>query len=442
MSSSGIPIISDVAKGVGEVFSRPGDIVNNPAKFFGSAASAAAPFLTGPLASALGTGGLIPGWAGGLMSTGGNIMANGGKMPGGYTGGLNPALAAAAFAGGGNVSDKGYGQKALDYADLIGNAGKGLLTTAQNGLPKLSDMGELSKLPGIIAQEARTAGVVDPFTGVDYGTNNPYAVQPYQQEMYNHTADMVNQGRQSSLSNLRQQLAARGIDDPRAIAAAEAQINAGHDQILANTHANLGAQAYTQRQATLNEFQNLIPALYGAQSGAQQQGYQNAFRMLTEPIQAYDTAAQRQIGMDMYNKANQGALWGNLLGYQQGLPGQPPIQKQERQPGQAPGSTGTPEGGFQTSEWVDPQTGNRYYMDSDGQYYIIDTQSGIPIPIDPWMMNTQDPFAEGYPTDSYNPQDSWTGQGSSLDIYNPFPHGAPTGLDDNVIDYGWLYGVG
>lgn len=445
-----IPVVGDVVKGAAEVIGRPGDIVSDPARFFGQAAAGAAPFLggvIGPWSKVMGIGGhvlesggkmpnliglggsligsLVPGDTGKLIGTGskiynavqqgnpfgiagaiapyvggdaqstlqdigkyGSMAYNALENPSGFVGqaaqaggnamGLNnilsgvlggavqggmqgligggqgmtqqgqstrnplqqylPYLAGAGalaglfgnsstanqltepfgikglFGSGGPYPDAGLGDKALNYANLLGQAGQGQLTQAQQGLPSLSNMGVLGNIQGVMSQQAAASGVADPFTGQG-GTTNPYSIQPYQQQQYNTTADMVNQGRQASINNLRTQLAAQGINDPRAIAAAEAQINAGHDRMLSDTQTNLATQAYQNRQNTLQNFESLLPQLYGAQQGSQQQAFGNAQSMLGQGINANQVAADQAIRQYLYSQLNQGGMIGNLLGY-------------------------------------------------------------------------------------------------------------------------------
>lgn len=401
-------LAQNIGSGISEVFGRPGDIINNPAKFFGSAASAAAPFLGGPLGGMLGTAGAIPGWASGVMGMGGNLLSGQGQQQ--QQQGRTPqwqqylpyALGAAGLFGGGQginqltspfgvklfpggpYPDKGLEDKALQYADLLGGAGKQQLTQAQTGLPALSNMGALGMMPGIIGEQAAASGVTNPFTGQG-GTSNPYAIQPYQQTAYNDLAQSVNEGRQSSINNLRTQLASQGINDPRAIAAAEAQINAGHDKQLADIQANFQSQAYQNRQNTLGQFESLIPQLYGAQQQSQQQAFGNAQNLMGAPMGAYENAADRATRMYLYNMLNQGGLLGNLLGY-----GMNPYQN--------------------------PLTGQPYQLPGQGQPYLGGTtgggMSGQPMPGQTPPLETGD---LNQPYQGYDFSNPWATQPIALD---------------------------
>lgn len=545
---SGIPVVGDIVKGAAEVIGRPGDIVSDPAKFFGSAAAGAAPFLggvIGPWSKVMGIGGhvlesgktpnligmggsligsLIGGDTGKLIGTGSKLytaahqgnpfaalgavapyvggdaqstlqdigkygslaynafenpasLAGAAAQAGGNAMGLNgmwgnilggaiqggvqnligggqgttqqgqsaqnplqqylPYLAGAGalaglfgnsstanqltepfgikglFGPGGPYPDAGLGDKALNYANLLGQAGQGQLTQAQGGLPSLSNMGVLGNIQNVMSQQAASSGVADPFTGQG-GSTDPYQIQPYQQQQYNTTADMVNQGRQASINNLRTQLAAQGINDPRAIAAAEAQINAGHDKMLSDTQTNLATQAYQNRQNTLQNFESLLPQLYGQQAQSQQQAFGNAQSMLGQGINANQVAADQAIRQYLYSQLNQGGMIGNLLGYGMNpysnpLTGKPysiPTQQQTGLPNWLGGTTGGDTSGQQIPTETPPlETGDL------GQPYQMDQGSQD---IMSWLFGNQD-----------------TGGGSldpsSLDFYNYY------GFDPNSL---------
>ncbi len=371
-----VPILGGLAKNIDNTLGRPGDIVNHPMNFLSNAAQGSLPFLTGPLAGALGTGVKMPGWASTLLGAAGG-MGSMGSMGGGSSPWMNSAIGAAGLLGGPRYLDNGMGDKALGYADQLGLAGSSLLNKTmgeyadpvearrrdpsshlqdyisgygkeylRQGMmtPSLQDMGALRYLPSVMREQAQMAGVQNPFDPVDPGnanftqSHNPYDLHPHEQEAYNQQANMVAQGRQAALGNLRTQLAARGIRDPRAIAAAEAQIHATHNRILTDTHANLQGQAYQNRQQTLGQFGQMLPAMYQMQNQRQnqyqdagmnflnfgnnlaQQGRDDQYRrlgisqsLMGAPLNAYEGAAQRAIGTNQYNQSQMGQNLGMLL---------------------------------------------------------------------------------------------------------------------------------
>ncbi len=390
-----VPILGNVAKGIDNTLGRPGDLINHPDQFFGNAIQGASPFLMGPLAGALGTGVQLPGWASTLMGMGGGMGGGGG----GNQNLLNSAMGAYGLFGGPKYPDNGMGDKALGYADQSGLAGSSILNNAMQdfadpvearrrdpnsgtmdylqgagmdwlkqgqNLPGLDQMGVLGNMQGLMGQMADQSGVANPFTGQGGQTTNPYDLHPHEQEAYNTTAQMVAQGRQAALNNLRTRMRASGITDPRALAAAEAQIHAGHDTMLTNTHSQLQGQAFQNRQNTLGQFSQMMPQLYGYQNQRQQQnigngmnfldygnrlgqqGKEDIYRrigmgqnMLQTPISAYQHAAGQAIGTNAdaaeaqaRNLRNLFSPWMNQNPFmpQLGRPGQPQQGDQNAMP--------------------------------------------------------------------------------------------------------------
>ncbi len=394
---SNLPIIGGAAKGLDQVISRPGDLVNNPGQFMSNVAGGAAPFFMGPLAGAVGTGGMLPGWATSLMGAAGSAGGQGGQNP--NTPWANAGMGAYNLFKG-NATDNGYGAIGLNYADKFGNAGNQLLDKAMApqeqdpyedylgssgrdflrqgnlGPTRLEDMGVLSNMQGIMGQMADQSGVANPFTNQGGGNaqggqaQNPYDLHPHEQEAFNTTAQMVNQGRQAAIGQLKQQMAAKGITDPRAMAAAEAAINAGHNTMLTDTHSKLQSQAFQNRQNTLGQFSQMMPQLYGYQNqnqqqnignalnlmGAQnqrhQQGFQNqqqqlgsAFNFLQQPMHAYERASDRALGTNRYNQYSDAQNMRMLF--------DPLMQGGYRLPGNGGGGMGVPPqqgGGFDGPE--------------------------------------------------------------------------------------------
>lgn len=313
-------VVNSITGGIHEVFGRPGDLIHNPGKYIGSAAMGAAPFLAGPLAGLIG-GAALPGWAAGLMSMGGSALAGNGQQQGGSSSGGNGfnlgnlAGSALPFAlsqvGQPQYQDGGFGNNISDIARQLGSAGSGFLTQGQQGLPSLGSMGALGNMQGIMGQQASNAGVANPFTGQG-GSTNPYSLMPHEQEAFNQTANMVNQGRQAAQSQLQSRLAANGIDDPRYMAAAQAQINSGHDSLLANTHSNLMNQAFQNRQNTLSGFAQQMPQLYGAQQQSQQNAIGNGAQMLHGAMGGYQGLQNASMNQYRYNQANLGQMAARL----------------------------------------------------------------------------------------------------------------------------------
>lgn len=419
-----VPILGDVAKGIDNTLGRPGDLWNNPASFLSSAAMGASPFLAGPLAGALGTDVKLPSWASTLMNVG--QMAGGANQTAPW---LNAAMGAYGLLGGPRYPDNGMGDRALGYADQLGLAGNSMLNNAmgdfadptewrrrdpnagamdflqgagmnylQQGaqLPQLSQMGALGNMQGIMGQMASQAGVANPFTGEGGGTD-PYALRPHEQEYYNTQGTMAAQGERAAIGNLRQRLAARGINDPRVAAAAEAQIRGNRTNSLMGTHAGLANQAFQNRQQTLGQFGQMMPSLYQFQNQRQQQnlgqgmnfldygnrlqqqGRDDLYRrmgigqsMLSGPMQAYENAAQRAIGTNRDAAASQasnlrllaspwmqGNPYGNLFGQQQ----MPPVARPTGVPAGVPApsqNVGTP-----WQDFTPLDTGGMPYLSAD-----------------------------------------------------------------------------
>lgn len=347
--------LSNIFKGVpglgsiSNILERPGDIMNKPLQTLlplglDALSIGGLPGIGGPLAQfAKGAGKFAPF----LSLLGGS---------GGF-GGLNSLTDPLGFklGPGGPYADRGLGDKQLGVADKLEKwgsdtlgqtnqipsmadsfrlAGNNFLSQGQ-GLPDLASMGMLSNTPNIMGNLANFAGVPDPFTGQG-GAKSPYELFGHQQDQFNQTADMMNQGRQRGKSEMRAQMAAQGINDPRALAAAEARMNTGVDQGIAGEHARMGNEAFGTRMNTLQSFLPLAQNLYGAQFGQQQanignagrflgmgadlygQNTNNAFRGLGAAGDIYGQGAQR--AMNMQNDAHNSA--GSLAGLGFGTAGQ------------------------------------------------------------------------------------------------------------------------
>lgn len=223
---------------------------------------------------------------------------------------------------GGARPDGGLGGQVTNIGHQLGDAGTGFLSGSQQ-LPQLSNMGAYSGIPGVANEMASLVGVQSPFGnqpgGIPFGQNNgtgvpyhpgavnpwmnggstggapadPYALGGYQQEGFNASADMLNQGRQSSKASMEANLASQGIDDPRATAAAGASIDAGTNQQIQQAHAQAAQQAFQQRMSTLGGFMPLLQQLGSAQMGQQQQGVGNALNFLNSAGSMFGGQANR-----------------------------------------------------------------------------------------------------------------------------------------------------
>jgi hypothetical protein len=90
--------------------------------------------------------------------------------------------------------------------------------------------------------------------GVDLSgasNQNPYGLTQAQSVQANAQGDQINKRRDSALSQLRTQMAARGITDPRALAAAEAHINESFGAQGEQSRANFAESARANRQNAL-----------------------------------------------------------------------------------------------------------------------------------------------------------------------------------------------
>lgn len=376
---------------------------------------AIAPFVPGAGAIA---GGLnaINGLTGGTPP----INPNGG---GGYGGGNNAYAPFIFNQLNRGYSDNGYGDKALDSADRFKTFGQSLLNKASTqsdaSLPSLNQMGVLGQLPSLYGQRANLAGVNNPFDTNQDPLKDGYALRPHEQEAYNSSADMINQGRQGSVGRLRQQFAAHGITDPRAMAAAEALINAQGDQSLQQEHSKLQSQAFANRTNVLNDFASELPALYGMQNQARQQdraqnqqNIGNAYQFLGGASNMYENAADRAIDQRRYQDANLAAWWGGMNGQSPYMPyGAFPQQGQQSGSG---ATTGAGLGGD-----IGSQVGNNGYPWSEGWY-------------DPNMGGYYDPYAyggsytnpgEGYWQPIDNPYIGGDYQGQYNQDFGQFPWG-------------------
>lgn len=92
-----------------------------------------------------------------------------------------------------------------------------------------------------------TAGV--DLTGAS--NQNPYGLTDAQAVQANAQGDAINKRRDSAVSQLRAQMASRGITDPRALAAAEAHINEQFGGQAEQSRANFAEQARANRQNAL-----------------------------------------------------------------------------------------------------------------------------------------------------------------------------------------------
>lgn len=362
-----VPILGNVAKGIDNTLGRPGDLINNPGQFLGNAIQGASPFLMGPLGSALGTSMQMPAWASTLMG-----MGQGG---GGANSWLNSAAGLYNLSGIGQprYPDNGMGDRALGYADQMGLAGTSMLNNAMqnfsdpvearrrdpnsgtmdylnsagmdflrqgNTMPSINNpgqMGALSYMPGLMSQMANQAGVANPFIGQG-GSQDPYALRPHEQSYFNTQGNMAAQGEQAALGRLRQQMASKGMTDPRYRAIAEANIRAGRTNNLMDTHAGLSNQAFQNRQQTNSQFSQMMPQLYQMQNQRQQQsigqgmnfldysnrlgqqGRDDIYRrmgigqsFLNAPMNAYENAAQRAIGTNRDAGVERGQNVASLL---------------------------------------------------------------------------------------------------------------------------------
>lgn len=96
---------------------------------------------------------------------------------------------------------------------------------------------------------------------------NPYGLTPAMQTQLNTLIGQNNQAMQTSLSNYREQLAAQGIDDPRAAQAGEAMLARQYAAQNEAAAAQFGFEAQQQKLAQLMQ-------LIGVMSGQQSQGAQ------------------------------------------------------------------------------------------------------------------------------------------------------------------------
>lgn len=245
-----------------------------------------------------------------------------GNIAGGQNGYFNPAVSQILGTPWGQnlqygspyKADNGMGAKQQDIANDQHWRGQDFLNQSQT-LPGLDQMGVLGNEKNVMNQQAKYAGVASPF-GDFSGSQDPYSLTPYQQTAYNGQADLVNGSRDQALSQLQSQLAASGINDPRAAAIAQANIHSQHNAHLQQSLGQMQQQSYGDRMNTLNGFNGQLQNLYGAQNNRQMGLNQLGNQFQGNAANNYSDLARRNIGMSNERDSSLASLYGLGMGSQ------------------------------------------------------------------------------------------------------------------------------
>lgn len=272
-----------IAPGITTLLDRPGDLLKKPGNLLNLGLDLAG-------AGALGKGGsqfMKSGVGKGLNF----LTGAGGGIPQNLED-LFPALAGMAMTGGldsilgpmgirtgkgGPYADRGLGDKQLGIAEQMQGFGARGLDQMFGGTNQLMDLQK--SLTGI---------------GQD-----PFSLMPGQEEQLTLGADNLNAGRQSAVSGIRQNMASRGISDPRFSAALEARTHMGANQAIVGQRAGAQQHAFDTRLNTLRDLQQTLFGVGGM--GANLMGNAGSI---------YGQGAQRAIGMDADAKDSVGSLLG------------------------------------------------------------------------------------------------------------------------------------
>jgi len=254
-------------------------------------------------------------------------------------GGLS--LANGLFGGSGG---SGQNNQATSNAAAAGSAASGLLGS-QGGNPyqQLQNAqgttlsGYESYMPGLLSQYAAYTGNLDPFApaygvqsvdGKNYlsagGTptaqsisTNPYSLNANQQQALNGQQDILSNAYNANQNNLVAGMAARGINDPRAIAGSAARNAQNYGGQAAGLQNQAEQSAYNTRVSGL---QNIMSGVQGIQNQQNTQSSQAlnqivaALNGLNGSSSNLTNTANTANAMQQYQDSSLGSSLGSILG--------------------------------------------------------------------------------------------------------------------------------
>lgn len=224
---------------------------------------------------------------------------------------------------GGPYQDGGNGDQALNTLDPEKRLGTDFIRQAQ-GLPQLTDMGEMAKMPGFISQYARMNNVADPynpmsssgsvaggpgqqFNGSQQETD-PFKLNPVYQRHLDYLKGEIAKEHQAAKSALMSKYGSRGTGENSSLdAASQALDNHYQDKhIEAETH--MGELAFGNAQEAMKNLVTMFPQIYNQQNQRQMQLAQQGSTMLHPTANAQMGLAR----MAQQNKAASDAFYQNL----------------------------------------------------------------------------------------------------------------------------------
>lgn len=233
----------------------------------------------------------------------------------------------------------GYGNLAsMGYADLLANglgpspvAGSQALTTS-SGIPTAIAPGSGAQDTGgsgygLLLNEGTNAynqavsggnnaiGQYENAAGLNYTAGatpvaqntNPYSLTPAEQTELNQQIDQLNQAQKNTQNTLAASYAARGINDPNAIAASQAMLQQAYGAAINNHSAQFAQAAQTNRQNAAQSLASYYAGQQGGGAALQQAGIGGALGLISggSAGQLSTAGANQEAAQASQSQANQ-----------------------------------------------------------------------------------------------------------------------------------------
>jgi len=205
-------------------------------------------------------------------------------------------------------------------ADANASTAAGFRTNAGNQYNTLSNEGGAntqmfsSQVPGLISNFKANAGINQDVNGK---IGNPFALTPDQQTILNGHVDDLTKRQNTAIEQLRNSLAQKGINDPRYIANAEANIRQGFGGLISQHQAAFGEQAKTDRQNALQQLMQYLQGINQVGTGQQETAAGGTANLAGQTQTAANQYQQQQNQSDANFNNSLGGLT-NLVGFGSG----------------------------------------------------------------------------------------------------------------------------